>query len=135
LLPAGQVSELERSIETKIGELRQTVSLIQSGPIPEAMQIVRSNEGERTIESIRRIIAAIVAAQEDGRAVAGARADAAIQIRGWVFLGAILLNLAFLSWAYERIRKEMMQHFLANLQTADRKRSWPWHSPASEMRC
>jgi PAS domain S-box-containing protein len=117
LLPAEQVSELEKSIETKIEELRKTVTLVQSGQIPAAMQIVRSDKGERTMESIRGIIAEIVSVQEDGRAAAGAKADAAIQIRGWVFLGAILLNLAFLSWAYHRIRKEMMQHLVANLET------------------
>jgi PAS domain S-box-containing protein len=121
LLPAQQVSELERLIETKIEELRKTVSLVQSGRMPAAMQIVRSDEGERTTESIRGIIAQIVSLQEDGRAAAAATADTAIQIHGWVFLGAILLNLAFLSWAYQRIRKEMMQHFVANLETRRQK--------------
>ncbi len=120
-LPAQQVNELERSIETKIEELRKTVSLVQSGRMPAAMQIVRSDEGERTMESIRGLIAEIVSVQEDGRAAAATRADAAIQIRGWVFLGAILLNLAFLSWAYYRIRKEMRQHFVANLETRRQK--------------
>ena len=120
-LPAQQVNELERSIETKLEELRKTVSLVQSGRMPAAMQIVRRDEGERTMESIRGLIAEIVSLQEDGRAAAATRADAAIQIRGWVFLGAILLNLAFLSWAYYRIRKEMRQHFVANLETRRQK--------------
>ena len=86
LLPAKQVSELERSINAKIEELRKTVSLVQSGRIPAAMEIVRSDEGERTMESIRTIIAEIVSGQENGRAAASERADAAIQFRGWVFL-------------------------------------------------
>ena len=120
-LPAQQVNELERSIETKLEELRKTVTLVQSGRMPAAMQIVRRDEGERTMESIRGLIAEIVSLQEDGRAAAATRADAAIQIRGWVFLGAILLNLAFLSWAYYRIRKEMRQHFVANLETRRQK--------------
>ena len=117
LLSAEQVSELERLIEAKIEELRKTVSLVQSGRISAAMEIVRSDEGERTMESIRTTMAEIVSVQENGRAAASERADAAIQFRGWVFLCAILLNLAFLLWAYHRIRKEMMHHFVANLET------------------
>jgi PAS domain S-box-containing protein len=118
---AKQVGELERLIEAKIEELRKTVSFVQSGRMPAALQIVRSDEGERTMESFRAAIAEIVSVQENGRAAAGERADAAIQIRGWVFLCAILLNLAFLWWAYHRIRKEMMHHFVANLETRRQK--------------
>jgi PAS domain S-box-containing protein len=121
LLPAEQVSELERLIEAKIEELRKTVSLVQAGRMPAAMSIVRSGEGERTIESIRAAITAIVSAQENHRAAASERADAAVQFRGWVFLCAILLNLGFLFWAYHRIRKEMMHHFVANLETRRQK--------------
>ena len=120
LLSPEQVSELERLIEAKIEELRKTVNLVQSGRISAAMEIVRSDEGERTMESIRTTMAEIVSVQENGRAAASERADAAIQFRGWVFLWAlwaILLNLAFLLWAYHRIRKEMMHHFVANLET------------------
>jgi PAS domain S-box-containing protein len=121
LLSVEQVSELERLIEAKIEEWRKTVSLVQSERIPAAMSIVRSGEAERTIESIRATIAAIVSAQENDRAAASERADAAVQFRGWVFLCAILLNLVFLFWAYHRIRKEMMQHFVANLETRRQK--------------
>jgi PAS domain S-box-containing protein len=121
LLQEKQVSELGKSINAKIEELRKTVSLVQSGRIPAAMEIVRSDTGERTMESIRTIIAEIVSGQENGRAAASERADAAVQFRGWVFLSAIFLNLAFLAWAYYRIRKEMMHHFVANLETRRQK--------------
>ena len=66
LLSAEQVSELERLIEAKIEELRKTVSLVQSGRISAAMEIVRSDEGERTMESIRTTMADIVSVQENG---------------------------------------------------------------------
>jgi PAS domain S-box-containing protein len=121
LVSQEQMSELERLVETKIEELRKTVSLVQAGRMPAAMQIVRSAAGEQTMESLRAVIAEIVSVQENGRAVAGERADAAVEIRGWVFLGAILLNLAFLWWAYQRIRREMMHHLVANLETRRQK--------------
>jgi PAS domain S-box-containing protein len=121
VLSTEQVNELERLIDAKIEELRKTVGLVQSGRIPAAMSIVRKGEGERTIESIRTTIAAIVSAQENGRTAASERADTAVQFRGWVFLSAILLNLAFLFWAYHRIRREMMHHFVANLETRRQK--------------
>ena len=70
LLQEKQVSELGKSINAKIEELRKTVSLVQSGRIPAAMEIVRSDTGERTMESIRTIIAEIVSGQENGRAAA-----------------------------------------------------------------
>jgi PAS domain S-box-containing protein len=121
LVSQEQMSELERLVETKIEELRKTVSLVQAGRMPAAMQIVRSAAGEQTMESLRAVIAEIVSVQENGRAVAGERADAAVGIRSWVFLGAILLNLAFLWWAYQRIRREMMHHLVANLETRRQK--------------
>jgi PAS domain S-box-containing protein len=121
LVSAEQVSELERLIATKIDELRKTVSLVQSGRMPAAMGIVRSDEGEETMEAIRTTMAEIVSAQEDGREAASERADATVQVRVWVFLAALLLNLAFLLWAYHRIRKEMMHHFVANLETRRQK--------------
>jgi PAS domain S-box-containing protein len=121
LVSAEQVSELERLIATKIDELRKTVSLVQSGRMPAAMGIVRSDEGEEAMEAIRTTMAEIVSAQEDGREAASERADATVQVRVWVFLAALLLNLAFLLWAYHRIRKEMMHHFVANLETRRQK--------------
>ena len=120
-LPAEQVSELERLIETKSEELRKTVNLVQSRRIPAAMEIIRSHEGERTMDSIRTTIGEIVSDQERGRAAASERGDAAIQVRGWVFLSAVLLNLGFLFWAYHRIRKEMIHHFVASLETRRQK--------------
>ncbi len=120
-LPTEKVNELERLIGTKIDELRKTVNLVKSGRVPAAMEIVRDNEGERTMESIRTTIGEIVSAEENQRTAASESADSAIQLRGWVFLSAVVLNLGFLFWAYRRIHKEMMQHFVANLETRRQK--------------
>jgi PAS domain S-box-containing protein len=117
LLPAEKVRELESLIERKIDQLRKTVILARSGRISAAMQIARSDQGKEVMDSIRGTIDEIVSAQENARGVASQRADSANQLRGGVFLASVIVNLTFLVWAYRRIQKEIMQQFVASLET------------------
>lgn len=117
LLPPETVTHLEGLIERKIDELRKTVSLVQSGRVSAAMEIVRGDQGKEVMDAIRNTLGGIVSAQENGRAAAIREADRAIRLHGGVFLGAVVINLSFLFWAYRRIHKEMMQHFVASLET------------------
>ncbi len=121
LIPAEQVDRLESLIGRKIEELRKTVDLAHSGRTSVAMGIVRSDQGKEVMDSIRETMSEIVSAEERQRAVANQAADSAIRLRGWVFLAAVLVNLAFLAWAYRRIHKEMRQHVVASLETRRQK--------------
>ena len=121
LLPRAQVDQLGGLIDRKINELRRTVSLAQSGNVPAALEIVRGDEGQKTMEAIRGVIGEIVSAQENSRGAAAQKAVWAIQLRGAVFLAAVIISLSFLWWAYRRIGKEMMQHFVSNLETRRQK--------------
>ena len=120
-LPAERVRQLESLIGRKLDELRKTVSLVQSGRVSAALEIVRGDEGKGLMDSIRDEIGGIVSAQENARATASQVADSAIQVRGGVFLAAVIINLVFFLWAYRRIQKEIMQQFVANLETRRQK--------------
>ncbi|HEY5780163.1 MAG TPA: CHASE3 domain-containing protein [Terrimicrobiaceae bacterium] len=120
-LPAERVRQLESLIGRKLDELRKTVSLVQSGRVSAALEIVRGDEGKGLMDSIRDEIGGIVSAQENARATANEVADSAIQVRGGVFLAAVIINLVVLLWAYRRIQKEIMQQFVANLETRRQK--------------
>jgi PAS domain S-box-containing protein len=120
-LPAERVRQLESLIGRKLDELRKTVSLVQSGRVSAALEIVRGDEGKGLMNSIRDEIGGIVSAQENARATANQVADSAIQVRGGVFLAAVIINLVILLWAYRRIQKEIMQQFVANLETRRQK--------------
>lgn len=121
LIPAEQVDRLESLIGRKIEELRTTVGLLHSGKTSAAMGIVRSDQGKEVMDSIRETMSEIVSTEESQRTAATQAADSAIRLRGLVFLAAVLVNLAFLAWAYRRIHKEMRQHFVASLETRRQK--------------
>jgi PAS domain S-box-containing protein len=121
ILPAEQISELERLIGRKTEELRKIVSLIQSGRPSAAMEIVRGDQGQELTDAIRRTIEEIVSAQENRRAAAIREADWAIELRGGVLLAGVTISLSFLVWAYRRIGKEMLQNFVASLEARRQK--------------
>jgi PAS domain S-box-containing protein len=121
LLPEKPVSELDRLIGEKIDELRKTVDLVKSGRPSAALEIVRGDEGKRMMDSIRDTIAAISLQQVDGRTSAKQAADSAVVFRGRVFLAAVIINLGFLAWAYRRIRSEIVQQYVSNLETQRQK--------------
>ena len=102
-LPAKQVSELEKSINAKIEELRKTVSLVQSRCITprrwkSCVAIQESGRWSQFDNHCRKSWSGSgkVVARQPARG-----ADAAIQFRGWASLPAIFL--VFLAWAYYRI--------------------------------
>ena len=121
LLPEERVKQLNSLIGKKVDELRKTVDLVKARRVTAALEMVRGDEGEKLMDSIRDTIAEIRSQQEDGRAAAKEAADSAIQLRGTVFLASVIINLGFLLWAYLRIRKEMVQQYVATLETRRQK--------------
>ncbi|HEU4678134.1 MAG TPA: CHASE3 domain-containing protein, partial [Terrimicrobiaceae bacterium] len=121
LVPSEQVDRLESLTGRKIEELRTTVDLLHSGRNSAAMGIVRSDQGKALMDSIRETMSEIVSTEESQRAAASQAADSALQLRSFVFLAAVLVNLAFLAWAYRRIHKEMRQHLVASLEIRRQK--------------
>jgi PAS domain-containing protein len=85
------------------------------------LEIVRGDEGKKLMDSIRDTIAEINSQQEVGRADATQAANSAIQFRGIVFLASVIISLGFLLWAYCRIRREMLQQYVATLETRRQK--------------
>jgi PAS domain S-box-containing protein len=121
LLPEERVKQLDRLIERKIDELRKTVDLVKDGRASAALGMVRGDDGKRLMDSIRDTIEEIRSEQVDGRTVAKQAADSAIELRGRVFLAAAIINVGFLVWAYRRIRGEIVQQYVANLETQRQK--------------
>jgi PAS domain S-box-containing protein len=120
-LPAEQVGALESLIGRRIEELRKTIALVEAGRPSAALEIVRTDEGKKLMDSIRNTIGEIVSEQANGRAAVSQAADSSIRVRGGVFLGAVAINLGFLLWASRRIHREIVQQYVANLETHRQK--------------
>ncbi len=116
-LQAEQVASLDRLIQRKLAELARTVDLTERGQRNAALGIVRADSGKERMDEIRGIFKALEREQEDARTRAHLTVSSSTFMRTAVFLAAALLNLAFLGWAYSRLRREMSLQYVAALET------------------
>lgn len=115
-LPADRVKLLEEGIARKLRELRTTVSLFQSGRGEEAVNIVKGNEGRRQMDEIRSEIGRLRVREQENRTAAEHQLLVALWVRDGAFFATLALNLAFLFWAYRRIRREIDLQYVAALE-------------------
>lgn len=103
---APDFSDLLNLIPQKLNELTQTVDLASQGKVDQALAIVRANEGKNLMDQIRLCVANIK--DDEDRAVS--RAERSVHRtdieRDILSCTLVIANLAFLSWAYRRIRRD-----------------------------
>lgn len=99
-------SELINLIPQKLDELNRTVDLARQGHMDQALAIVRADQGKNLMDQIRLNVAKI--REDEDRAVE--RAERSVYWtdieRDLLICTLVITNLAFLVWAYRKIRGE-----------------------------
>ncbi|WP_207485674.1 CHASE3 domain-containing protein [Arenibaculum pallidiluteum] len=140
--PAQQerLAALKRSVSAKLDELARTVDLAQNGDLGAALAIVRTDEGMRLMEDIRRLSDGLVAEEE--RLLAQRRAEAAAEERraevfrlAAIGLAAMLAAVLLLTTFIFLRQRERDRHARALAESEERLRlaqsaadagSWDW---------
>lgn len=112
-LPALSVEEVRHLIEEKFSELKQTIELHRVGNQTAALALVRSDRGRQLMKEIRLNLSNLQAKELAEFQVANRRAERATKQRNAAFIGTGCLNLAFLSWAFSRMAREIRFRQLA----------------------
>jgi len=93
--------------EEKLGELRKTVDIRKSQGFEAAQSVIKEDVGKNLMDLIRRKILQVKSEQEANLEDCLRSATAANAMRTAIYLGAAIINLYFLYWAYRRLRKEI----------------------------
>ena len=101
-----RIAELEDLVQRKVEELRATVELIEAGKRDEALQRVRTNEGNILMAQIRELVAKIEADELKALEAASYDVERRAAIAGTTSSAAVLLGLLLLIVAVWRIQKE-----------------------------
>ena len=117
ILPAATVAELQALVLRKGEELQKTLDLARTGSAQEAMTLVRGNSGKMLMDEIRLRFEALLDHVDKARSRSYQEAANAIAAGNWIFLAVTLSNLAFLVWAYRRLKREIGLQYVAALET------------------
>jgi PAS domain S-box-containing protein len=115
--PTNGMEAVAALTKQKLDELDRTVQVRRDKGLEAALAIVDSNLGLQLMDKIRDQIGRIRIEGQIAFREASRRANWAENIRTTTFIVVGLLNLAFISWAYRRISREVAQREMAVLQT------------------
>jgi PAS domain S-box-containing protein len=104
-LPAGGVERLRELTERKLAELEKTITLRRERDAQAAVDEVRSGLGRELMEEIRTVAGEMQVQKEAEFGKATERANQAVVVRTITFIATGVVNLAFLGWAYGRLRR------------------------------
>ncbi|MBV8813680.1 MAG: CHASE3 domain-containing protein [Verrucomicrobia bacterium] len=114
-------SQLIDLIPQKLAELRETVDLARQGKHDEGLAIVQSDRGKDLMDQIRMGASRVEDHEKNAIAIGQRAFDESIFQRNLVFGLVILFNLAFVFWAYRRIRQEGQSRTAALSETERQK--------------
>jgi PAS domain S-box-containing protein len=109
------------SIPQKLAELRETIDLARQGRRDEALAIVLSDRGKDLMDQLRTSASHLEDHEKNAIAIAQRAFDESIFQRNLVFAIIIVFNLAFMFWAYRRIRQEEQRRAAALSETERQK--------------
>ncbi len=119
-LEPADVQSLRTSVDQKVAEMEKTVSLARDGRLPEAVEMVRSDAGQKLMTTLRNKVGEMEERELAEFKEANARSEHATYQRTATFVGVAILDLLFLWWAYqvllrethrrERVEEELRQH-------------------------
>lgn len=115
------VDEITRLIEEKQVEMSTTIELDQTGRRAESVEVIRSGLGRDIMSDLREAITEARSVQQRERADAEHTAATSLFYRALTFIFVAILILAFLAWAFARIRREMTRQYVAALETQRQK--------------
>jgi CHASE3 domain sensor protein len=99
-LSYGDMGRLRKLIDQKLVELEETITLRRTKGLPAALEVVKTDAGQRTMEAIRLQIAQMIAQQESILGRAHNKAVNLVYYRNLIIALSTLLNLAVLFWSY-----------------------------------
>ncbi len=109
LLSQQNVDELRRLGDLKLDELKRTIDLErQPGGSSAAIAEVRTDIGKKYMDDIRDLIHRMILAKEQQAATLQLAAEHMSDFRTAAFGGTTVINLLFLLWAFNRIRREIL---------------------------
>uniref|UniRef100_Q02D29 histidine kinase n=1 Tax=Solibacter usitatus (strain Ellin6076) TaxID=234267 RepID=Q02D29_SOLUE len=94
---------LNQLVELKLAELRRTIELRRSAGLQPALDVVLSDQGQRTMDEIRALVLALESRESAVRAAASAEGEAAAQTALLVTTGGALLLMFFFAAGLEPI--------------------------------
>lgn len=121
LVSDAEIQEIQGLTDRKFQEMAGTIQLVRNGQRETALNTVRGDSGKRIMDTIREKISSLRNRQEQARAEAHREDRVATTYRTLMFVGAALVNLAFLFWAYHRIVREMSLQYVATLEIERQK--------------
>jgi len=120
-LASNSVERVATLTQQKMAELDQTVQLRRDDAREAALAIVKNNSGRHFMEEIRDQMGRLRTDEQNKLKEATRRANWAASLRTSTLVGAGLLNLAFLGWAFGRIAREVGLREAAVLQARQEK--------------
>ncbi len=115
-LPKTDMDTLSTLVDKKMAELSRTINLRRDSGAAAALEVVRYNTGKELMDQIRTNVDRMVNAARSSYDDAVARAGRIDFWRNIIFAGVLIVNLAFLAWAFRRIsRQEWLQFGQARL--------------------
>ncbi len=119
LLPQQDVDQLRHLGDLKLAELKKTIDLAQqpSGSIA-ALAVVRTNVGKEYMDNIRDLSHRVISDKQQHAARLRLAEQHMSDLRTAAFAGTTIINLLFLLWAFNRIRREIRARHAAALNLA-----------------
>ncbi len=120
-MPAQSLEKLKALVNLKMEEMQGTVELARAGQKDAAINTVKNGSGREMMDELRSMFAELEMHLDIAREGAHALDVRVTFFRTATFLMIALINLAFLAWAYRRIRREMSLQYVATLETKRQK--------------
>ena len=117
-----EVDRIHDLVQRKLRETAETINLRRDRGPEAALAIVRGGEGQRIMDALRCQVATTKAQEETEWEDAARQVHSSTRLRTAVFVLATALNLAFLAWAYRRIRGEIERRVAAEALAAGEDR-------------
>lgn len=123
LLSRDDVAQLRQLGDEKMAELKQTMDERQGpGGLADAIKTVKSDVGKRTMDKIRDLVSRMIQQEEQKEIAVEAKTEFFTRIRSIAYAATTGINLLFLAWAFNRIRREMRQREAAATNLARQQR-------------
>ncbi len=121
LMPVQAVTAIKDIVRVMLEELKRTIELARSGQREKAIDAVRGNSGKELMDELRSRFSELEAYLYNAQEEAHATESRATLYRTVTFFLTALINLAFLAWAYRRIRREVSLQYVAKLEARRQK--------------
>jgi diguanylate cyclase len=108
-----QLARLSGIAEAKLAELRETIAAYDRSGSAAALAIVRTERGQRLMDQVRGVAAAMRVAEEERLSRRSVRAVAATQLMVILAGGAATANLLILWFAYRLLARELERRLAA----------------------